>query len=68
MALRPELNSGGKAGGILLAAEAKNKLIELYKTNPEAADFRKWEVELRHQFIGKDGSGITTVADVAKDL
>jgi hypothetical protein len=57
-----------KVNTAALAAEAKNKLIQIYKTNPETANFRKWEVELCCQFIDKDGSEITTVAVAAKDL
>ncbi len=51
-----------------LAAMTKNKLMEMYKTTPEAANLRKWEVEVRWQLLDKDGSEITTVAVAAKDL
>ena len=51
-----------------LTAKAKNKLVEIYKTNPEAANFRKWEVELCCQYLDKDGREITTIAVTPKDL
>jgi hypothetical protein len=51
-----------------LAAKARSKLTEIYKTNPEAANFRKWEVELFWQYLDKDGSEITTIAVTPKDL
>src|SRR5215510_14294859 len=41
-----------------IVATMKPKLVEKYKTLPEAADFRKWEVELRWQYIDKDGKEI----------
>ncbi len=51
-----------------LASKAKDRLIEIYRTNPEAADFRKWEVEVCAQYLDKNGSEITTVAVTPKDL
>lgn len=51
-----------------LATKAKNKLVEIYRTNPEAADFRKWEVEVCWQYLDKNGSEITTIAVTPKDL
>lgn len=38
-----------------ISARMKSKLIENYKSLPELADFRKWAVELRWQYLDKDG-------------
>jgi hypothetical protein len=51
-----------------LAAKAKNKLLEIYRMNPEEADLRKWEVEVCWQYLDKNGSEITTIAVTPKDL
>jgi hypothetical protein len=51
-----------------LAAAVKSKLIDKYKTLSELADFRKWQVELRWQYLDKDGREITTVAASPQDL
>ena len=50
-----------------LAAKTNHKLREIYKTNPEMADFRKWEVEVCWQYLDKNGSEITTIAVTPKD-
>lgn len=59
---KPEVNTA------TLASKAKNKLLDIYRTNPEAADFRKWEVEVCWQYLDKNGSEITTITVTPKDL
>jgi hypothetical protein len=51
-----------------LAATGKANLIEKYKTLPELDNFRKWEVELRWQYLDKDGKEITTVTAKPQEL
>lgn len=53
---------------VALASKAKSKLLEIYRTNPEAADFRKLEAELCWQYLDKNGNEITTIAVTPKDL
>lgn len=50
------------------ASKARNKLLEVYRTNPAAADLRKWEVEVCWQYLDKDGSEIATIAVTPRDL
>jgi hypothetical protein len=50
-----------------LAAVGKSKAINAYKL-PEMADFRKWQVELRYQYVDKDGNEIAMVAVSPQDL
>lgn len=56
---RAEIDAGKYAAGL------KPLAIERYKTMSE---FRKWEVELRYQYIDKDGNEIATVAVSPRDL
>ncbi len=51
-----------------LTSKAKKNLMEIYRTNPAAADFRKWEVEICWQYLDKDGNEITTIGVTPKDL
>lgn len=51
-----------------LAAKGKQKLTEQYKTLPELADFRKWQVELCWQYLNKDGKELTTIVVAPQDL
>jgi hypothetical protein len=51
-----------------LAGTAKTKAIKAYTNNLAMADFRKWQVELRFQYLDRDGRDITTVAVSTKDL
>jgi hypothetical protein len=51
-----------------LAANGKDKLMEIYRTTPELANFRKWEVELCWQYLDKDGNDIATIAVTPNEL
>jgi len=60
--------TGAKIDTAKFAARARSKLTDQYKTLPELADFRKWQVELCHQFLDKGGKEITTVTVSPQDL
>jgi hypothetical protein len=51
-----------------LTALVKSKIGNRYKTAPEMADFRKWEVELHYEYCDKDGNEITKVVFSPNDL
>jgi len=51
-----------------LATALKPRIINNYRTLPELADFRKWQVEVHYQYCDKDGKEITTVLASPNDL
>ena len=60
--------TSGRVDAVQLGAAVKPELIDSYKTLPELADFRKWQIELRWQYLDKDGREIKTVAASPQDL
>ena len=60
--------TSNQANAAKLATAGKASLVERYKNLPELADFRKWQVELRWQYLDKDGREITTVTATPQEL
>jgi len=51
-----------------LTTVVRSKVTSRYKTSPEMANFRKWQVELHYKYYGKDGGDIATIVVAANDL
>lgn len=59
---RDELDSGG------FAESMRPRLIQGYKTNPDMAMFREWQVELHYHYRDKNGATIATIVVSPKDF